>query len=234
MSSNLETLKRIKNKICFLHYSSSDMKKHPVKISAITLSEYGHDEAITYSRASKTEEEILSAFFKYIEDNPDKIYVGWNLKNISYGTQVLERRYKELLGKEPPIIKNVFDLDGIIEERYGKKYIGHEPQGKLYNLLSLNNVSCIYFLQGKTEAELYEKNDFREIEMSNSCKVLGIKKILELIFDNKLKTNASLLWKINYKIDNSQFLKFLGFFFAVAGFFISFFGLILTLYAMYK
>ncbi len=210
------------------------MKKHPVKISAITLSEYNKDESTTYSIASKTENEILSDFFGYVQSHPDKIYVGWNLKDISYGTQVLERRYQELVGKEPPEIKNVFDLDGIIEERYGKKYIDDEPHGKLYNLLNLNNISCMSFLQGKVEAELYDKNEFRKIEMSNSCKVMGIKKILELMFDNKLKTNASLLWKVNYKIDNSQFLKFMMFFFAIMGFIFSLVGLILTLFTMYK
>ena len=161
---------------------------------------------------------MLSEFFEHINNNPDEIYVGWNLKNISYGTQVLERRYKELLGKEPPIIKNVFDLDGIIEEKYGKKYVEHDPQGKLYNLLRLNDISCKDFLSGKDEAEFYEKKDFRKIEMSNSRKVMGIKKILELLFYNKLKTKISIIWKASYTIDNSPFLKVLGYFFAVMGF----------------
>lgn len=234
MSSNLETLRRAKNKICILHYSSSYMKKHPVKISAITLLDYDNDESRTYSLTSKTEKEILSDFFDYVQNHPNKIYVGWNLKDISYGTQVLERRYKELEGKEPPIIKNVFDLDGIIEERYGKEYVDHEPQGKLYNLLNLNNISCISFLSGKVEAEFYEKNEFRKIEMSNSCKVAGIKKLLELLFDNKLETNATLLWKVTYKIDNSPFLKFMVFCCSVMGFVISLAGLALTLYTIYK
>lgn len=207
MNPSLEFLKRNKHTICVLHYSSSYITKHPVKISSITFSEYGSNEMITYSMASKTEKEILCDFFEYIQNNKDKIYVGWNLKDITYGTQVLERRYKELVGEEPPKIRNVFDLDGIIEERYGKEYIEHEPQGKLLNLLNLNNISCNSFLEGKVEAELYEKNEFREIEMSNSCKVRGIKRILELVFDNKLKTNINFLWKAAYKIDNSPFLK---------------------------
>ena len=228
MTSNLEILKRMKTQICILHYSSSNMKEHPVKISSITLSKYDEDAPVTFSITSKTEEEMLSEFFKYIENIPDKIYVGWNLKSIIYGTQVLERRYMELLGEKPPIIKNVFDLDGIIEKKYGKKYISHKPYGKLYNLLSQNKVSLIDFLPGKTEAELYEKNKFRKIEMSNSCKVMGIKKILELMFDNNLKTNASIIWKISYKIDDSPFLKVLGYFFAVIGFIFGVIGLILN------
>ena len=228
MTSNLEILKRMKTQIYILHYSSSNIKEHPVKISSITLSKYDEDAPVTFSITSKTEEEMLSEFFKYIENIPDKIYVGWNLKSIIYGTQVLERRYMELLGEKPPIIKNVFDLDGIIEKKYGKKYISHKPYGKLYNLLSQNKVSLIDFLPGKTEAELYEKNKFRKIEMSNSCKVMGIKKILELMFDNNLKTNASIIWKISYKIDNSPFLKVLGYFFAVIGFIFGVIGLILN------
>lgn len=232
MSTNLETLRRIKNKICILHYSSSSLKEHPVKISAITLAEFNSNKSITYSIESKPEEELLSDFFGYVQSHPDKVYVGWNLKDISYGTQVLERRYRDLNRKEPPAIKNVFDLDGIIEEKYGKKYVDHEPQGKLYNLLILNNISCISFLPGKVEAELYEKNEFRKVEMSNSCKVMGIKKILELLFDNKLKTNASFLWKVNYKIDNSPILKFTMFFLAVMGFIFSLIGLIIDISAM--
>lgn len=228
MASSLELIKRRKNNIYILHYSSSNISEHPVKISSITLSKYNQDTPVTFSIASKSENEMLSEFFEHIKNNPDKIYVGWNLKNITYGTQVLERRYRELLGKEPPIINNVFDLDGIIEKKYGRKYVGHEPQGKLYNLLELNNISCLDFLSGKTEADLYEKKDFRKIEMSNSRKVMGINIILKLMFDNKLKTNASIIWKASYKIDNSPLLKVLGYFLAIMGFLSGMAGLILN------
>ena len=228
MTSNLELLERMKNNIYILHYSSSNMREHPVKISSITLSKYNQNSPVTFSIASKSENEMLYEFFEHIKNNLDKIYVGWNLKDITYGTQVLERRYRELLGEEPPIINNVFDLDGILEKKYGKKYVGHEPQGKLYNLLELNKISCMDFLSGKTEADLYEKKDFRKIEMSNSRKVMGINLILKLMFDNNLKTNTSIIWKASYKIDNSPFLKVVGYFFAIMGFLSGMAGLILN------
>ena len=94
MTSTIEILEQNKNNIYILHYSSSNMRKLPVKISSITLSKYNQDTPVTFSIASKSEKEVLSDFFEHIKNNPDKIYVGWNLKNITYGTQVLERRYR--------------------------------------------------------------------------------------------------------------------------------------------
>lgn len=232
MASNLEIIERMKDNICILHYSSSNMSEYPVMISSITLLKYNQNTPVTLSIASKSEEEMLSEFFEHIENNPDKIYVGWNLKNITYGTQVLERRYRELLGVEPPTINNVFDLDGILEKKYGKKYVSHEPNGKLHNLLKLNDISDKGFLSGKTEAAFYKKKEFRKIEMSNSCKVMGINDILKLMFDNKLNTNATIIWKTSYKIDNSPFLKVLGYIFAVMGFIFGFVGLILTIFLL--
>ena len=54
MTSNLENLKAIKNKICILHYSSSNIEDYPVKISSITLSKYDQADSMTYSIVSKT------------------------------------------------------------------------------------------------------------------------------------------------------------------------------------
>ena len=73
MASSLELIKRRKNNIYILHYSSSNISEHPVKISSITLSKYNQDTPVTFSIASKSENEMLSEFFEHIKNNPDKI-----------------------------------------------------------------------------------------------------------------------------------------------------------------
>ena len=209
MSNKLDDLESIKNKICLLHYACSDFSIDPIKISTITIFEYTLKKAHTFSIIDSTEKEMLVKFFEYIKNYPEWVFVGWNLKSITYGVQVIERRYKQLLNEEIPFeIKPVFDLDSIIQEKYGTS-VSHGMYGKMQKLFEMNSINLTYFLDGKTEAELYDKNEIRKVEMSNDSKVQGMKKILDLLFEDNLKVEveSGKINKIYHKIELDRFRK---------------------------
>lgn len=182
-------LKSARNRIVVVHYACSDFYKVPIEISCIVAKEFVTGKTMSFSRTDGiSEKELSSKFYAYVQRNSEKIYVGWNLKDTTYGFPVLERRYRELFGKEPPKIRQIIDLDGAIKEKHGRFYVNHGAHGKLHSLMVLNGLSTPGFRSGKEEIELHERKNFREIEISTNCKVSGIANILGLFIDSKLKT----------------------------------------------
>jgi DNA polymerase elongation subunit (family B) len=217
---------KVKDKICILHYACSDFSKIPIKISVITLLEFKTKKFYTFSILESNEKEMLEEFYEYIRTHNDNVFVGWNLKNDTYGLQVIERRYKQVTGSEVPIrLEHVFDLDSIFQKKYGSCYVSHGIFGKMYSLFALNGVNLEYFIEGKREAELFDKEEIRKIEMSNICKVQGINNVLELSFANKLKIENGLKYKVQYFIDNSLSIKIIMIVAALL-------GVILTVYSL--
>ncbi|MGA9188301.1 MAG: 3'-5' exonuclease [Methanosarcina sp.] len=92
----------VKDKMCIIHYACSDFSKIPIKISVITLLEFKTQKFYTFSILESNEKEMLEEFYEYIRNHTDNIFVGWNLKNDTYGLQVIERRYKQVIGSEVP------------------------------------------------------------------------------------------------------------------------------------
>ncbi len=194
-------LKSARNRIVVIHYACSSFAKVPIKISCIVAKEFVTRNTIAFSRADGiSEKELLSRFYAYVQRSPEKIYVGWNMKDTTYGLPALKRRYRELFRKEPLKIRHVVDLDDVIKEEYGRSYVDHGPHGKLFSLMTLNGISTLGFRSGKEEAELYKIKKYHEIERSTNCKVHGIANILDLFLKSKLKTQIGVPMTIRRKL----------------------------------
>lgn len=180
-------LNRGRNRIVVVHYACSSFTKSPLEISCIAIKEFVTKKTDTFARSELSEKELLSRFYAYVEKNSEKIYVGWNFKDTTYGLPVLERRYRDLFGSDPPKIREDVDLDGVIKEEYGGHYVDDGRFGKLWSLMALNGISMEFFRPGKEEARLYVEKKFPEIEKSTNCKVRGIANILDLFLNSKLK-----------------------------------------------
>ena len=188
MSTDLKALKQMERKICILHYACSNFQKTPVEISSIALIEYNDKKAHVFSRVDFSEMDMLVKFYDFISDHPNYVFVGCNLKDITYGVEVIDRRYKQIMGEDAPCeYGKVFDIDGIFQNAHGHSYISHGEFGKMHSLFVLNDINANHFINGKMEAELFERGDLRKIELSNVCKADGIKNVIKLSFENKLK-----------------------------------------------
>ena len=187
MSTDLKSLKQMERKICILHYACSTIEKTPVKISSIALIEYHNNKSHIFSQVELDEKDLLGQFYNFMINHPDYVLVGWNLKNITFGVEVINRRYKQVMGMDAPTLSNkVYDLDEVFKNTYGHPYVSHGTLGKMHNLFILNNINVEQFLFGEAEAELFEQEGMRKIELSNVCKADGIKNIIKLSFRHKL------------------------------------------------
>lgn len=204
----------MERKICILHYACSNFQKTPVEISSIALVEYKDKKSHVFSRIEFSEKDMLVNFYDFLMEHPDYVLVGWNLKDITYGVEVIDRRYQQIMGEGAPIkCGKVFDIDGIFQNAHGHTYVSHGELGKMHSLFVLNEINVSHFINGKMEAELFERDDLRKIELSNVCKADGIKNVIKLSFDNKLKTENK--GNVIAKIANSVHFKILKLYIAI-------------------
>jgi len=211
----LRDLTKCDTDILVIHYACTDIKKEEVQITCISVGDYKTKNTDTFSRRGFSEKELLSKFFEFIKSKSNICITGWNLKDITYGFPVLQRRYRELNGEDIQIKFQNIDIDDMIEQEYGKEYVPHKPSGKMFNLFGVNRISRQYFLPGKDEAEKGEAGEYRPIELSSNTKVRGFMDVLDLIIDNRLMTTNSIKSKIHRLIDkilDSTFYKAIGLF----------------------
>lgn len=122
--------------------------------------------------------------FKLLFDRyPNVSFIHWNMTANGFGFKAIQQRAKEL-GVELPTIpdENLFDLSSYVS------YIA-EKKLSIKQILWFN--SLLYgddFLDGKTEAEYFDKGKYEKIYNSIELKVKGFAEIVDLIKDNKLKT----------------------------------------------
>ena len=170
-----------------MHYASSDLSKSPIKICCISIQSFVSKQATTFSLVNySSEKDLLKDFLKFAIQNQGKSYITWNMKDSTFGIQVIQKRINQLVGdKKIPIDDNeIFDMDEILQKKYGLNYVSHP---KLKNLAKLNDMTMLGFINGARESELFERSDYRSIEQSTNRKVRIISNLTELLFENKLK-----------------------------------------------
>ena len=69
------------------------------------------------------EKDMLKEFFEFVKDHSNYNWVHWNMRDINYGFEAIEYRYKVLSGEPVSIDSNKrYDLARILKNRYGDKY----------------------------------------------------------------------------------------------------------------
>ena len=137
------------------------------------------------------EKDMLKEFFEFVKDHSNYNWVHWNMRDINYGFEAIEYRYKVLSGEPVSIDSNKrYDLARILKNRYGDKYIIGHP--RLEKLTEKNNITQKDFLTGKEEAMCFEKKEFIKLHQSTLRKVDVFNTIFEKILDNSLETDAKI------------------------------------------
>ncbi len=150
-------------------------------------------------RYDELERHMLDEYFKFVKSRHGYSFVHWNMRDINYGFQAIEHRYK-VLGGEPFIVDDgrKFDLARALISMYGVGYVGHGPHGRLHSLMELNKITAKDVLAGAEEAKAFENKEFVKLHQSTLRKVDIMANILERVQDGSLKTNAS--WRDLYGI----------------------------------
>ena len=137
------------------------------------------------------EKQMLDEFFTFIERNQDYQYIHWNMRDINYGFQALEHRYKVLGGKPTSIHESKkTDLARMLINVYGAGYVPHGGNGRLHSLMDLNSIKAKGALTGAEEANAFDNKEFVKLHQSTLKKVDIIDNLLDRFIDGKLKTKA--------------------------------------------
>lgn len=162
-----------------------------VSFSTHTVAEYlGVRWEDIEARYDDIERELLTQFYDWARDRREKYWVHWNMRNVTFGFEHLEHRYRVLTKKEPPSIpvEVRINLNDALKSRYGGDYA---PDPRMSSLMDLNGARIQGFLSGKDEAEAFKAKDFIRMNASTIAKVGFFSHVISAALKGKLKTSGS-------------------------------------------
>lgn len=133
------------------------------------------------------ERTILERFYKYVQERRTSNWVHWNMRNIVFGFEHVEHRYRTLTGGDPvsiPVEVRV-NLNDVLKDRYGHDYA---PDPKLHSLMRLNGTPDPKVLTGAEEAAAFKTKDYIRMHSSTIGKVEFFRYVIQLANDGRLKT----------------------------------------------
>jgi len=233
ISSQSEFFNEIKKhpeRFYIVHYSCQslydDNEGLSPRITSIAVVHYATDQAISFSTHSVAEElgisrndvvarfdeietALLTNFFEFIRDRRDQYWVHWNMRNITYGFEHIEHRYRALTHGNPPTIsvERRLNLNDMLGQRFGSDYAPHQ---KMINLIEMNGGRHRFFLTGPEEVAAFQNLEF--IRMHQSCLVKAefFQKVIKKVLQGKLKTKSSGFLHMSDRIFESRSIRAVG------------------------
>lgn len=134
------------------------------------------------------EKEMLSEYFEFIKENRDKFFIHINMRDINYGFKAIEHRFK-VLKCTPTILQDSQKIDfaRLLINLFGNRYINHPRMESLYKL---NGIRPLFFLNGKEEAEAFDKHEYVKLHQSTLSKVDIYSNLLDRTIKGIIITNA--------------------------------------------
>ncbi len=178
-----------------VHYACENfnlLKDRPAEISCVAFAEVTTGEVRAFAQADigePSEEFVLQAFFKHLQETQQSLIVHWNMNNADFGFQAMESRWRftQKTSVAPYAVPRtrLVDLDDLVGEIYGKGYADHP---RLTSIAALNEYQSPNMLSGKDEAERLSTKSFNEIRRSVSEKAKLIAFILKRVIAGTLET----------------------------------------------
>lgn len=146
--------------------------------------------------------DMLEEYMDYIARHQNYFFIHWNMRDINYGFKAIEHRYMVLQNKigKTSLLYRIsdtckIDLSMLLVKKYGGTYI-EDP--KIMKLIEKNQLTPRDFLDGKQEAEAFEKQEFIKLHLSTLSKTRVFDTFLSLAIEDTLKTNSSWLQTHGY------------------------------------
>ncbi|QMT62072.1 hypothetical protein [Legionella sp. PC997] len=223
----LSTVNNNKSYCMIIHYSCESFYKivdgHTPRVTSIAIRNFENGQTHSFSIHKSAEEEhiaqdqienhydklerkMLDQYFIFLSNKNSYKFIHWNMRDINFGFQAIEHRYKVLNG-EPVIINdlNKIDLARVLIGLYGIKYISHGEHGRLNELLKHNKITMKDILTGEEEADAFEKREFVKLHQSTLRKSDALANILERTLDGTLRTKAK--WVDIYGVHPSTIIE---------------------------
>jgi hypothetical protein len=140
------------------------------------------------------EKKMLDEFYVFVHAHTGFKWLHWNMRDMNYGFEAIEHRYK-VLGGNPTEIpeQNRIDLNRLLIDIYGVGYIGHP---RLTKIIELNKISNKDFLTGSDEAQAFINKEYVRLHFSTLRKVDILANIADRADQGSLLTNTT--WKENF------------------------------------
>ena len=139
---------------------------------------------------NQLEKEMLDEYFNFVNKHLDYKWIHINMRNINFGFEAINHRYR-VLGGSPIQINDNFkiDLARLFVDIYGKQYSPHPRMESLYRL---NKVTMASFLTGEEEATAFNNGDYVALHQSTLRKVDNMHNVISLSVEGDLKTNSNI------------------------------------------
>lgn len=152
----------------------------------------GVPQADITAKYDELEKEMLAEFYAFLKTKPDHTFIHWNMRDINYGFQAIEHRYRVLRGKPVTVADGKkIDLARELVALFGVKYAPHGGSGRLHSLMDMNHITAKDALTGAGEAEAFEKQEYVKLHQSTLRKVDVIANLLDRTLDGSLRTKAT-------------------------------------------
>lgn len=207
-SDLIRSIKRSPENFFLIHYSCQSLYDDndglSPRITSIAITHYASEQTVSFSthaiaeelgigredvrtRFDEIEHALLSKFYAFVRDRRDKYWVHWNMRNLTYGFEHLEHRYRALGANDAPIIpvERRINLNDMVADRYGSDYAKHP---KLKSLMELNGGVHRHFLSGDEEVLAFQNNEFIRMHNSTLAKVGFFHRVIRSMLRGKLRT----------------------------------------------
>jgi hypothetical protein len=205
-------IRRHPSRFFIIHYSSeslfdSDHQNMSPRITSIVVRHYATGQAVSFSlhtiaeylgvskeevglKYNEIERELLKQFYDFVLERRDRYWVHWNMRNVVFGFEHIEHRFRVLNQKDPPIIpvENRINLNDVLKRRYGSDYVD-DP--RMPTLMNLNGGLVQGFLTGKEESEAFAAKDFIRMHTSTIAKVGFFSFVIGSALKGRLRTSGS-------------------------------------------
>lgn len=207
------------------------------RITSIAVDHYATEQVVSFSTHSIAEElhisradvinlfdsvekKLLQDFYSFVRDRRDKYWIHWNMRNLTYGFEHLEHRYRVLGGNDAPIIpvERRLNLNDLLADRYGDGYAKHP---KLKSLMELNGGVHRHFLSGADEVQAFRGNEFIRMHNSTLAKVGFLHSVIRKVIKGRLRTASRGFGVFLDRVFESRTAKVIGFASTITGVIVS-------------
>jgi REase_DpnII-MboI len=189
-------------KVMCVHYACEnfyEVTDRPLAVTCVAVADPagGQESAFSIANAPadddpvEREKDLLKRFYEVLRTSPGARVVHWNMHSAHYGFPAIAARYRYLFEQDPPVAlqaDRLYDLDSLIEGRFGEAYAKHP---KFRNIATLNGIYMPFFKAGKEEADAVKTADYGTIERSTSEKAHIIAILLDHLLSGTLRTQNS-------------------------------------------
>ncbi|MCH8501544.1 MAG: hypothetical protein LAT77_06495 [Aliidiomarina sp.] len=220
-------VKRHPENFYIIHYSCQSLNDEneglSPRITSIAVQHLSTDQTVSFSmhavaeelrvpkddvksRMDEVETVLLREFNEFIRDRRDKYWIHWNMRNLTYGFEHLQHRYRVLTGTELAAIpvERRINLSDMLRLRYGSGYVPH-PQ--LINLMEINGGRHRHFLTGAEEVEAFSAGDYMRMHGSTLCKTGFYRRVINKLISGKLKTKSNSIGVLVDRLLESRIAK---------------------------